>query len=575
LEAIAPLRRRLLHARVLAALRDVPEMERDLARLAHHAEAAGDRAAVLEFATAAAEQAVALNAHREAAAQYARALRFGDALPAAERARLLEGRSLACYISEQGEEAIAARQAALDLWRRLGDPLKEGENLSWLLRVYCYWFQGHGAEAEAAASAALEVLEPLPPGPELAMAYSNLAQLRMLDHDLEGTLQWGNRAIALAEQLGETEILAHALANVGSARYYAGDDQGREDLTRSLQLSLEHGHFDGAGRALTSLAWFTLWNMRLDEADRRFATAIAYATEHDQDFRRWYLLAGRATLRLRQGAWDAAEQEIWHLFRVPVLSEVTRLVALMTVGQVGARRGDPDASALLDEALALADRSGKLLRLGPLRAVRAEAALLQGDSARAREEVQPVRDLVFSRGNRWQQGEFAWLLWQAGDRDVPSDGLAAPYALLIDGDWARAAAAWHDLGCPYEEASALAASADPALVRRAVGIFEELGARPALMHAMRRLQTLGVRELPTLRRGPRASTRAHPRGLTQREAEVLALVAAGLRNTEIAERLYLTPKTVSHHLSAIYAKLGVETRIEAVHAAAQLGIVAS
>ncbi|MDF2761053.1 MAG: transcriptional regulator, LuxR family, partial [Thermomicrobiales bacterium] len=185
------------------------------------------------------------------------------------------------------------------------------------------------------------------------------------------------------------------------------------------------------------------------------------------------------------------------------------------------------------------------------------------------------RDLVFSRGNRWQQGEFAWLLWQAGDRDVPSDGLAAPYALLIDGDWARAAAAWHDLGCPYEEASALAASADPALVRRAVAIFEELGARPALMHAMRRLQTLGVRELPTLRRGPRASTRAHPRGLTQREAEVLALVAAGLRNTEIAERLYLTPKTVSHHLSAIYAKLGVETRIEAVHAAAQLGIVAS
>jgi DNA-binding NarL/FixJ family response regulator len=63
--------------------------------------------------------------------------------------------------------------------------------------------------------------------------------------------------------------------------------------------------------------------------------------------------------------------------------------------------------------------------------------------------------------------------------------------------------------------------------------------------------------------------------LTQREAEVLALVAAGLRNAEIAERLYLTPKTVSHHLSAIYTKLGVETRIEAVNAASQLGMDAS
>ena len=213
LAAIAPLRRRLLHARVLAALREAPEAERDLARLAHHAEAAGDRAAVLEFAIAAAEQAAALHAHREAAAQYARALRFGDALPAAERARLLEGRSVACYLSDQGEEAIAARLEALDIWRTLGDRLKEGESLRWLSHLY--WLEGEAAEA---ATAALEVLEPLPPGPELAMAYSNLAQLRMLDHDLEGTLQWGNRAIALAEELGETETLVHALANVGSAR---------------------------------------------------------------------------------------------------------------------------------------------------------------------------------------------------------------------------------------------------------------------------------------------------------------------------------------------------------------------
>ena len=120
-----------------------------------------------------------------------------------------------------------ARRAALDIWRTLGDPLREGENLRWLSRVY--WFQGRGAEAEAAATAALDVLETLPPGPELAMTYSTLAQLRMLDHDLDGTLLWGNRAIGLAEQLGETETLIHALANVGAARRFAGDDQGHDD----------------------------------------------------------------------------------------------------------------------------------------------------------------------------------------------------------------------------------------------------------------------------------------------------------------------------------------------------------
>ena len=256
------------------------------------------------------------------------------------------------------------------------------------------------------------------------MAYSNLAQLRMLDHDLDGTLRWGNRAIALAEQLGETETLVHALTNVGSARHYAGDDQGAEELNRSLHLALDHGLLDHAIRALNNLAWMTMLVMRLDEAERRFATAIAYAIEHDLDTYHWFLLAGRATLRVRQGTWDAAELEIRRLLQQPMVSSVTRILALTPLGQVHARRGNPEAAVALDEALMLADRNGQLLRLGPVRAARAEAALLDGDQERAREEALAVRDLVFARGNRWHRGELAWLLWQAGDRDVPTDNLA-------------------------------------------------------------------------------------------------------------------------------------------------------
>ena len=571
LGAIAPLRRRLLHARVLTALREAPETERDLAQLAHHAEAAGDREAVLEFAVAAAEQAAALHAHREAAAQYARALRFGDALPAAERARLLEERSLACYLSDHGEEAIASRQAALEIWRTLGDPRKEGESLRWLSRL-C-WYDGRGAEAEAAATAALELLETLPPGPELAMAYSNMAQLQMLGDDLDGTLLWGNRAIALAEQLGEMETLVHALANVGTMRLIAGDDCGDEELRRSLQLALDHRFLDHAGRALANLAFTAMLAMQLEEADRRLVMALAYTAEHDLDLRRGYLLATRATLRVHLGNWDAAEAEIRQLLEPSTVSSVTRIVALTTLGHLLVRRGDPEAAQVLDEALALAERTGKLLRLGPVRVARAEAALLDNDLTRARAELETVRDLVFTHGNRWQRGEIAWLLRQAGDRDVPTDDLAEPYALQIAADVAAAAAAWQALGCPYEEACALAESEDPEMVRRAVAIFEELGAKPAITRAIDRLRTLGVHDLPALRRGPRATTRAHPAGLTQREAEVLTLVASGLRNAEIAERLYLTPKTVSHHLSAIYAKLGVTTRIEAAQAASQLGLI--
>jgi DNA-binding CsgD family transcriptional regulator len=573
LASIAPPRRRLLHARVLATLRDAPAADHDLALLAHHAEAAADREAVLAFASAAAKQAAALFAHREAAAQYARALRFADRLPAAERAILFEGRAAACCFIDQGEEAITARLAALTIWRTLGNQLKEGQNLHGL--SYAYWLQGRGTEAEEAAIAALAVLETLPPGPELAMAYSTLAQLRMLDNDLDGTLRWGKAAISLAEQLGETETLVHALTNVGAARCYAGEEQGEEELTRGKELALASGLIDHAGRALLVLASTTMLAMRLDEAGRRLDTALAFAIEHDLDFRRGYLLATRATLRTRLGAWEAAETEVRQLLSQPLLSPVTRMVALTTLGQLCARRGSAEATATLDEALALAERNGKLMRLGPVRAARVEAALLAGDREQAQAEAVAVREHVFSHGYRWLQSEFAWLLWQAGERDLPTDGLAAPYTLQIAGDWTAAAAAWRELGCPYEEACALAASDDPEAVRHAISTFERLGAEPAMRQAIGRLRALGVRELPAVRRGPRASTRANPAGLTRREVEVLALLAAGLRNADIAERLYLSPKTVRHHVSVILAKLGVETRTEAAQTAAKLGLIPS
>jgi DNA-binding CsgD family transcriptional regulator len=570
LAAMAPPRRRLVHTRVLAALRETPAAERDLALLAHHAEAAGNREATLEFAIAAADQAAALHAHREAAAQFARALRFADRLPDAERARLCEGRAVACCLSDRGEEAVAARLTALEIWRALGDPLKEGENLRWL--SYTYWLHGRGAEAEEAARAALEVLEPLPAGPELAMTYSTLSQMRVVDNDLDGALLWGNRAIELAEQLGETDTMVHALTNVGFAHGVFDDARGEEELTRSVDLALNNGLLDHAGRALMNLALTSLMSWHLAKTARWLERALAFAIEHDLDFRQSYLQATRAQLRARQGRWDEAVAEARQVLRQPTVSPVTRMVALTALGQVQARRGDPEATATLDDALALAERNGKLIRLGPVRAARAEAALLRDDPDRARDEISILRDLMQERGNRWQRGELAWLMRQAGELAVPSEDLAAPFALQLAGDFAGAAAIWRDLGCPYEEARALAASGDPAAVRRAVETFAALGAQPALNQAIRRLRTLGVQDVPAVRRGPRASTRANPAGLTRREAEVLVLVAAGLPNAEIAERLYLTPKTVRHHVSAILGKLGVGTRIEAARAASQLGI---
>jgi len=183
--------------------------------------------------------------------------------------------------------------------------------------------------------------------------------------------------------------------------------------------------------------------------------------------------------------------------------------------------------------------------------------------------VEPTLVLAQRLKSRWAIGELAYWLWKAGALSIPPEDSAEPFALQIRGEWRQAADRWERLGCPYEQAMALAEGDDPAQ-RSALDIFAGLGAGPVADLVRRGLRARGVRAIP---RGPRAATRSNPAGLTARELEVLTLLAEGLANARIASRLFLSPKTVDHHISAVLTKLNVHSRAEAVSAAHRLGIL--
>ncbi|MFT3907359.1 MAG: AAA family ATPase [Steroidobacteraceae bacterium] len=568
--SIAAPRRLQWHARILAALAARPTGSVSLAQLAHHAQGADDADAILHYAPAAAREAAERGARREAAAHCRAALRHAQRLPDVERARLLDAYAGHGFELNELDTAIPARAEAIALFAAAGD-----------VRGQCAALAAHAmplvralrnAEADAASQQAIALAQTLPAGRELALAYATQSYLRMLNRDYQAAIGWGEKAIALAEALGEQDILARAHLSLGAALIfidYAGGCAAIE-TSRAIAATLHDGGV-GSADAFVMLGSASGEVHEFLAAEQYLADGIAYARTHDLDRLAGYMEAWQALCDLYRGRWHLAGQRANEIAAREAQGSTNRVTALIALGRLRARRGDPGAPGVLDEALQLAQRSGTLQRLAPVCAARAELAwLARADATTCQAEALRAYDLAQSKGHPWFVGELAFWQWRSGRFEQIPPGCAEPFRLQMLGQWREAAQAWNRLGCPYEEARALA-DGDEAAQCQALAMLDALGARPLADAVRADLKAAGVQSVP---RGPRARTRDNPAGLTPRELQILSLLAAGCTTTRIAGHLSRSTRTVDHHIEAIFAKLKVANRGDAVLAGHRLGLLA-
>jgi len=566
-DALPYARRAQLNARVLAHLtQDGADV--DLARVMHHASEAGDREAIARYGPTAARAASAGGSHREAAAFSRLVIGIEPDLPPSELADLLEFHAVESYtVGIHGDEAMRDQRRAVALRRASpdADAVALGTSLRWLSRVA--WWSGERAEAEAAAAAAVDAVRDAGDARTLAMAYSNQAQLDMLADHLPEAIAVSERALPLARRAGDAAVLSHVLNNLGVARWKAGDPAGWPLLQESLTVALAAGAMEQACRAYSNLAWQHLERLDLGTAERYLTEAMELADRAEYVMFWQYFSVERAMACLARAEWDAA---IAHA-RVATDSQGPAGCTAMTViGRVTVRTGRPPIVDL-GETWRAAVRHDELQRIGPAAAMLCEDAWLRGDLAAIRRVAGPVHEEALRHGVHALGAELALWLRRAGvPVDLPSrPGTPEhPYALQAAGRWQEAAAAWEAAGYPYERAAALGDSPSPQDRREAVEALDDLGAAPLANRLRRQLRGAGV----AVPRGPTSVTRANPAGLTGRQVQVVQLLAEGLTNAEIADRLVTSVRTAGNHVAAVLEKLDVHDRRDAVARARELGI---
>ena len=559
--SMPPGRRHNLHRTMIGLLNE--EDPTDHARLAHHAIQAEQPDLIAKHAPVAAREAGARDAVREEVAFYLAALRVADRFSERDVAdmRIRAGESL--YLLDLVDPALDQLTMAREHFHKKG--LTEEEAMT-LRRIS--WLQqstGNVDQALATSKQAVELLQSVPnaSAENLAVATASLAHHYMLQRDATSGFPIAEKAFEYSEEADSKDVelsVKHTMAclEMIGGRLEDGFRHLREvaDDTKDIDLRLHTSAITNLGSGAGEMRRYELATVALAEA-------VDWGEQHDMDGGVRYARAWQARMAFEQGTWDEAVA-----FAEPVLNtelnpaSYSVVTAKGALGRVRVRRGDPGGRELLEETLS--DSAGHHLqhRWSPASGL-AEFHWLRNDSESMVEVLHSMFEQAMNAESPWARGELGYWMWKAGAIDGPPEGAAEPFALQMSGHWQEAAASWLGIGCPYEVALALLESSQPEPMLEALEIFDSLGGKPLADKARALLRELGVESIP---RGPAKSTRDNPAGLTNRQMEVLELIGDGLSNSEIADELFISKKTVEHHVSAIFSKLGVESREQATAA---------
>jgi DNA-binding CsgD family transcriptional regulator len=445
---------------------------------------------------------------------------------------------------------------AVELRRKLGDPVALGHSLMTASRIA--WDQRQAELSSSLAGEAMASLDPVG-GEDRMHAYSASARLAARRGDHPAAIELARRALELGG--GEASISrVEALMSLGSALGETSFPDGIEEMIEAYQLAEELGLAEEQARAAGSLS-VLFWRQRdLDQTEHWIRNALAVLDSVDTPILENWLRNGLAWVAEARGDWDQGVAIATETFDTSVTPQ-NRVTSGTLLARVQTRRGGPDAARLTAEMWALVREADDLHLAWEVASIGCELGWLGGDVPT---QILDDLDALLDDLRRQAPGPMfaAMVMWLhlSGRAVEAGPEIPAPWRTLIEGRWREAAGAWESLGMPYERAVALSMG-DVGARLTALKILDDLGALPLATKIRRQLQAEGIKGVP---RGPYRGRRASALGLTPRQSEILALLVERLSNAEIADRLFLSVRTVEQHVSSILTALDASTRQEAV-----------